>query len=123
MGDSSDSVSSDSAEFSSTEPEDNSTSVVSPVTNQGFASLAQAVESESDKDNGLFSTDGDSNGDHVMISLSTNTLENLWALVGVVVLVNIGLCVWCQCKRNAATKPQQRFVSDDPYESEVNANV
>merc|ERR1712013_3551 len=119
---SSDWVSFDSDSFDSESVDDNSTadgSVVMP-----FAALAQAVGSESDTVSGLLSADGDSDGEHVMISLSKQTLENLWGLCAVVLFVNIALCAWCQCKRNKAAKQQQqRFVSDDPYVSEVNANV
>jgi hypothetical protein len=83
------------------------------------AFMAKALESDTDA-GGLLDTDGDAAdaGDHVMISLSKSTLENLWALCGVVLLVNITLCVWCHCKRKGAAK--QRFMGSDPYESEVN---
>merc|ERR1711971_1527369 len=85
-------------------------------------SAANAVGSESATVSDLLATDGDSENDHVTISLSKDTLINLWGLCAVVVLMNITLCVWCQCKRNKAAKAQ-RFVSDDPYESERNVNV
>merc|ERR1712087_521104 len=117
---SSDSGSDDSMEFSTTEE------VIMVARNNLIGSLtaANAVGSESDTVSDLLATatDGDSENGHVTISLSRDTLLNLWALCAVVVLLNITLCVWCQCRRNKAAKAQ-RFVSDDPYESEVNANV
>merc|ERR1712129_141584 len=120
MGDSDDS---DSMDFNTTE------AVITVARNNFMGSrrfrrnsAANAVGSESDTVSDLLATDGDSENDHVTISLSTDTLLNLWALCAAVVLLNITLCVWCQCKRNMRPKAQ-RFVSDDPYESEVNANV
>jgi len=110
----------DSMDFSTTE------AVITVARNSFIGgsrrSAANAVGSESDTVSDLLATDGDSENDHVTISLSKDTLMNLWALCAVVVLMNITLCVWCQCKRNKAAKAQ-RFVSDDPYESERNVNV
>jgi len=112
---SNDDSSDSSSESSSESGDDMSTTVIDDeVADGGAASFAKAVGSESSATNALFETD-DADAEHVTVSLSKETLMNLWALCAVVVLVNVTLCVWCHCKKKAG---KQRFAEDE-YVSDV----
>jgi len=100
-------------------PDDTTFSVNAGVGNIASVSFARALGSDSDVASGLLGTDGaEGEGEHMEVSLSKETLLNLWGVCAVVIAVNVALCAWCHCRR-AKKEGNQRFV-EDQYVSDVN---
>lgn len=58
------------------------------------------------------------NGDNgeLMVSLSPSTIANLWAVTGLLLLVNITFCLYRVCRADSKTR---YFSESDHYESQI----
>jgi len=75
--------------------------------------LLNRIESELDEQQ-EYKPRGD---ETVMVSLSGETLANLWGILGVFTITNLILCIWCNVKAQSGRK-RVRFL-EDRYDSEI----